>query len=369
MACKNVNLEHQLILSAAESLLANNIPFCLFRYPNEMRWALAIPDDILPHEKQTTFWSVPFSKHHSAAKEIKLGVVIPGFINKLFIQKIKSLEVCPPFEEKDLPEETSRQHYFNAISHYLSDIRSGKLSKAILSRVVYADRPADFDVLQCFSRLADAYAGTFVHLLVHPDAGIWLGASPELLLKKRDDVLDVMALAGTQARNANHNYQWRDKEIQEHLMVAQHIERVMAMHHCSLSHKDLMTTVETGKVAHLKTDYRFLSDVNVSLEPLLKDLHPTPAVGGLPVNESMQCIASYEGYDRTYYTGFIGTTDFRSEADFYVNLRCMQVGKQHIAVYAGGGITAGSDPREEWDETVLKSRTMLEHIKMVKECL
>lgn len=194
-----------------------------------------------------------------------------------------------------------------------------------------------------------------------------MGATPELLLRKRGTDFYTMALAGTQARQPEASYQWREKEKEEHEMVGRHIEEVFENNRCSLLRKGTTETIESGKVAHLKTDYVFHETSAGSLKKLLSELQPTPAVGGLPVRESVDSILKQEGYDREYYCGFLGETDFSQTADLYTNLRCMQIGKEKIAVYAGGGITAASDPQEEWEETILKSKTMMEKILPVKE--
>ncbi len=173
-----------------------------------------------------------------------------------------------------------------------------------------------------------------------------------------------MALAGTQARHpAGLEYKWHSKEIEEHQMVNQHIEQVLKKYACAIIDKKALQTVESARVAHLKTDYIFEETKKTELAALLKDLHPTPSIGGLPVKNGIDCILQNEGYDRKYYCGFIGETNFSDTTNLYINLRCLQVGKDHLAIYVGGGITAASNPEDEWNETILKSKTMSEKIQ------
>jgi isochorismate synthase len=92
---------------------------------------------------------------------------------------------------------------------------------------------------------------------------------------------------------------------------------------------------------------------------LLLKLHPTPAVGGIPKNASLEFIKANEGYDREFYSGFLGPMDPKKGSRLYVNLRCLQLLEKDALLYAGAGITAGSNPESEWDETEHKLRTLL----------
>ena len=95
---------------------------------------------------------------------------------------------------------------------------------------------------------------------------------------------------------------------------------------------------------------------------LALSLHPTPAVGGLPRQAAVEYILKNEGYDRSFYTGFFGVTR-NNEANFWVNLRCMQLFKNGLVLYAGGGITAASSPQLECEETCNKLQTLTSIIK------
>ena len=91
---------------------------------------------------------------------------------------------------------------------------------------------------------------------------------------------------------------------------------------------------------------------------MLQLLHPTPAVCGLPKEEAYHFIIEHEGYDRSYYSGFIGWLDTKGKTDLYVNLRCMNILPQTFTLYAGGGLLAASQLEDEWQETEDKLDTM-----------
>src|SRR6202021_687877 len=92
---------------------------------------------------------------------------------------------------------------------------------------------------------------------------------------------------------------------------------------------------------------------------LVSELHPTPAVCGIPLNDATQFIKETEGYDRGYYTGFLGPCNMDGKTELYVNLRCAELFADCINLYVGGGITKDSIPENEWEETEMKSKTLL----------
>ena len=127
--------------------------------------------------------------------------------------------------------------------------------------------------------------------------------------------------------------------------------------------------MKAGQLIHLKSDIHGTLKVGADLKNLLSVLHPTPAVCGFPKEVARSFILKNEGYDRSYYSGFLGefNTDFQSKGnatDLYVNLRCVQIkiderSKSSTAhLYVGGGITAQSNPEHEWIETINKATTI-----------
>lgn len=353
-----------IISSVARILLDKNIGFCIYRLPDEDNFHLAIEDNYPGAKNGSTFLMTPFPVR-SKAKSLTFSVITDTALDSdpflKFVQNLPSrASINVP-----LPTETTHQEYFRRANIFLDQIRSGNLKKVVLSRTFNIDKPEKFNPLLTFEHLAVSYPRTFVYLSLHPESGMWMGATPEMLLKKRGTELSTVALAGTQPRKEKGEYYWRSKERDEHQILWDHIENIFGKYECTLVKREGPKTVESGQVAHLKTDFVFREKEATDIKSLINDLHPTPAVGGLPVDEALSCIEKYEGYDRRYYTGVIGQTNFFDTADLYVNLRCMQIGSEKIAIYVGGGITAASDPQEEWEETVVKSKTLLDKLRMV----
>ncbi len=122
-------------------------------------------------------------------------------------------------------------------------------------------------------------------------------------------------------------------------------------------------TVVAGQLLHLRTDFEV--DLNAVPFPslgtdMLRLLHPTSAVGGMPKAAALEFLRRHEGYDRAYYSGFLGPVNVAAPgvARLFVNLRCLQVRAHDAILYAGTGLTVDSDPAREWQETEMKLQTV-----------
>lgn len=122
-------------------------------------------------------------------------------------------------------------------------------------------------------------------------------------------------------------------------------------------------TIRAGNLLHLRTDVQGELKPNTELKKCIDILHPTPAVCGLPKDLAKVFIEENEGYNREFYTGYLGEInyDFNTNeiaTNLFVNLRCMKIVNQQATIFVGCGITKDSDPDAEWEETVNKSKIM-----------
>lgn len=349
------------IISLCRLLLQKGIAFAVYRFPGTREYQLAIQEGIPAGSPATRFIIAPFRTTKRCPGVWLQKVEHEALYEKIYhyVQRLSD----QPINWGMLPQEITKEEYLKKIDQYQDMIRHQGLLKAILSRTHVVEKPPGFDFFEFFCTLTRAYPETFVSLFYLPGSGIWTGASPELLIKREHSLLRTLALAATLPRNGEATYAWREKEQKEHAMVRQHIETVFAKNNCSLIQRKGPYSFETGQVAHLRTDYLFEYKNEGNLQNLLDDLHPTPAVGGLPVARAMACIRSHEGYCRDFYSGFLGETNGRDYAHLFINLRCMRIGEKEMAFYIGGGISAGSDAEEEWNETVQKSLTLRNLVK------
>jgi isochorismate synthase len=196
-----------------------------------------------------------------------------------------------------------------------------------------------------------------VYVFNIPGKGIWMGASPEVLLTGDNHKLLTTALAGTQKLDAKDldQIRWSNKEIEEHAFIELFLESEFNGLEIDYS-KSATYTKAAGKMCHIKSDFVLKSESRLNL--VLNAIHPGPALSGYPKNAAMELLNKAEPHDREFYTGFLGPVGSDNKLHVYVNLRCMQVFKNGFLLYLGGGITKDSNPKSEWEETELKASTM-----------
>ncbi|MCZ4408103.1 isochorismate synthase [Cryomorphaceae bacterium 1068] len=304
----------------------------------------------------------PFMVYRIPGKEIELADLNgqTNFIIKPWQGGAFSLQSSNSSQKSRFQRQTSKEGYRVSFAKYMEAFQSGNIQKAILSSIIQEEKPKDFDPIDYFFRLCESYPNAFAYLLYHPSLGTWCGASPEILLEGSGDEYSTVALAGTQPTNPSQEYDWGEKEVEEHELVNEHIRAILEKGGATEIRETAPYTIQAANVVHLKTDFRF--KYGKSVRSLLDQLHPTPAVAGLPTAASIELIQAAEKHDRGLYTGYLGILS-ESETRVFVNLRCMQIGERDLALYAGGGITAKSDMEAEWMETRLKAKTLLNLLK------
>ena len=254
----------------------------------------------------------------------------------------------------------SKDDYLKLIEKTVAEIREGALSKVIISRQIPITRP-DNSLGATFFQLHDQTPNAFTYLVNLPVAGIWMGATPEVLIKSDGEQFETVSLAGTQVRKPGaEEYYWSTKDIEEQAFVSRYMLDVFFNFDIHKYKTKGPETLESGKVAHLKTSFFFpVEKIEKCLGDFIADLHPTPAVCGLPKDLAAEFILKNETHERKYYTGYLGPWRLNQQVSLFVNLRCMEITPSEFILYAGGGITSRSVPEKEWDETNQKARTLL----------
>jgi isochorismate synthase len=335
-----------------------NLPFVVYRKPNESLVSAMVQNNNelfeLKNFNETGFVFAPFSK-------LETKIVFPISHSTLFsidISNIKELEISyknTEFQEF-IKNENEKKHHISLVSKAIDCIQKNEAKKIVVSRkeVLKFDR---FNVFEVYKKMLQRYQNAFVYLWYHPKVGCWMGASPEKLIHCSDDKFETMALAGTQAFDDKVAVVWNEKEKIEQQFVTDYILKIIKKHVKSIVHTKPYT-VKAGNLLHLRTDISGTLLPNKNLESLINNLHPTPAVCGLPKEVATSFILKNEGYHRSFYSGYLGTLNVNNESNLFVNLRCMEIKENTLSIYIGGGITASSNPKNEWEETVNKAQVM-----------
>jgi isochorismate synthase len=252
------------------------------------------------------------------------------------------------------PGHTKKEHFLQWTSAAINAIKGGQFQKIVAARV-QEKKPDKFDPVAHFLALCEEYPEAFCYLWHSPSTGTWMGASPELLLERAGENIRSMALAGTRAEN---EVPFGAKEKEEQGFVLRYLEEVLDPW---LKEKVIADQIRTrsGHLYHLKNEVKgILKTDQPDMGKLIRELHPTPAVAGLPKAGAIAFIEQHEGFDRSYYSGFLGPVS-SDHSKLFVNLRCMQTLHDTQYVYAGAGLTADSDPQKEWQETEEKTKVVL----------
>jgi len=262
----------------------------------------------------------------------------------------------------------TKEEYIHTVEEAVVTIRESDLSKVIVSRQIPVDRPTR-SLESIFHDLHNQTPNAFTYLINLPATGTWMGATPEVLLRSEGRSFETVSLAGTQVRKYDlDDYCWKTKDIEEQAFVSRYMLEVF---HLFDIHKYRTTgpeTLESGKVAHLKTSFFFPAEkIENCLGDFVAELHPTPAVCGLPKNLADEFIMKNEKHDRKYYAGYLGPWKLNQQVNLFVNLRCMEITHDQFILYAGGGITSKSIPEREWEETIQKAKTLLDVINTEPE--
>ena len=338
------------LIKQARSHKANNLPFVLYQLPNQ-----------------------PLVKglfQNNTALNYTSNFLESGFVFSPF-DGDKSILLAPDvIKEADFEREAldlnkslatikeDKATHIKLVEKAITTIKAKVLKKVVVSRKIeVATKKDEFKI---FKDLLNTYPNAFKYLWYHPKIGMWIGATPETLLKVEGNTFTTTSLAGTLPVLEGQSPQWTKKEIEEQQLVTDYIitnlkEKVNDINATPA------TSVKAGKLWHLKSVITGSYTKEFNLGKILKILHPTPAVCGIPKEMSKEFILSNETYDREFYTGFLGELNYKKDnaTNLFVNLRCLKLENLNATVFVGGGITAGSNAESEWKETQAKSRTML----------
>lgn len=333
------------VLEEINTLLSKQVPFVCYVKPNEAVWNLLVQqnDEIIDFIGQAGFVFMPF---HEGKQ-----VVIPFEGNTFSQGNIENLE--NKLTENFTSESNQKETFEDLVSKGVSAIQQGEFDKVVLSRKLILKE--QIAIVETFQNLISTYPTAFRYLFFHPKIGLWMGATPEQLVKINQNEFETVALAGTQLYSEN--VIWATKEIEEQQFVTDYIVTKVKDKVNNLIVSDAKI-VKAGNLAHLKSFISGELTADFQANDLIKALHPTPAVCGLPKEKAIDFILKNEGYDRKYYAGFLGEYNTNNQTDLFVNLRCLEVENDVVNIYVGCGITKDSNPEKEFIETENKSMTM-----------
>lgn len=262
--------------------------------------------------------------------------------------------------------QTSRETYGADFRCFHDALKTGQFAKLVLSRCADVSTEDLPDAFSLFESACQRYPRLFISLTFTPRSGLWLMATPEILLEGDGHCWRTIALAGTmrlsgaQLEGEGEGVTWSTKNIQEQRYVASYIANCLERLGSEVTEEGPQT-VRAANLVHLRSDFTFRMQQHNGVGDVLHELHPTPAVCGLPKHESIRFILEHEHSPRKYYSGFMGPLGVHPSSvptHIYVSLRCMLMTPQVCRLYAGGGLLKDSEEELEWQETEAKMETM-----------
>ena len=266
----------------------------------------------------------------------------------------------------------TREQYAGGVRDALARIAAGRLEKVVLGRCldVVSEPPLRAD--EVVGRLIATRPGRYVFSVpLTADAGggpVLVGASPELLVRRRGAEVSCLPLAGSVPRSPDPTEDLRradallasTKDLEEHAFVVDQI--VAALRPVSLA----LEADPAPRLLATDTLWHLASSITATVAPggpsalhLARLLHPTPAVGGVPTDAALAAIEEIEGPGlRGPLAGAVGWVDGAGDGEFAVAIRAGVLHGNHLRLFAGAGIVAGSDPDAEVRETSAKLTTM-----------
>jgi salicylate biosynthesis isochorismate synthase/menaquinone-specific isochorismate synthase len=245
-------------------------------------------------------------------------------------------------------------------------IGSTRLSKVVLAREVVVSAASAHDPAAIFGALRAQFPSCFCFCCGTPEAA-FLGASPELLVRRAGASVSTVALAGSTRRSSDpavddhlaEQLLRSEKNRLEQRIVAERIVRALRPHAVWVEQSPEPEVIKVANIQHLATPViAQLAESHSAIE-LAGVLHPTPAVGGEPWPAAAEAIAQLERMDRGWYAGPVGWMDATEDGEFCVALRSALLRDRDAHLFAGVGVVSGSDPAAELAETEVKLGALL----------
>jgi anthranilate synthase component I len=279
----------------------------------------------------------------------------------------------PGVRPAELQANFSHADFQEAVERCKEYIRAGDIFQVVLSQRFSGALAADpFDIYRALRTINPSPYMFFLRF----GETLVIGASPEVLVRKEDERVEVRPIAGTRPRGATPEL---DRLLETELLAdpKERAEHIMLI---DLGRNDLGRVCRTGsvEVSELMVIERYshvmhiVSNVRGLLEPghdafsVFRATFPAGTLSGAPKIRAMEIIEELEPCRREVYGGAVGYFSFSGNMDMAIAIRTLVVQKDRIHLQAGAGIVADSDPEAEYQETLNKARGVLKAINMAQ---
>lgn len=332
--------------------------------------ALCLPEVLLQQQGGSCTLACSFD----TSTEKDLTHLIDGWMDMLTqLIEAAAQPPGPPGHQTNLPlihSEPSKGDWINWVRKAKQDIGKGLIEKVVLARQIHVRAERRLNPVRLISTLSCLYPDS-VLFATRQKNFTFAAASPEHLLSCRNSMIRSDAVAGTLPRAADETKDQLlgqallddPKSQHEHQLVVENIQAVLQAICSEVQPIKPPQLKRLRALQHLWTELSGTLKPDIGLFEAAEQLHPTAAVNGTPVQQARVWLEQNESLSRGWYTGAAGWIDAKGDGELAVLIRCVQLLGYDAELYAGAGITAGSDPQSEYEEIELKLGAMLEALE------
>ncbi|MDX2239333.1 MAG: isochorismate synthase [Leptolyngbyaceae cyanobacterium bins.302] len=263
-------------------------------------------------------------------------------------------------------EVATTETFKRSVRSALQSIQAQQFNKIVLAHAVDVVSANPFHPVACLNNLRQLYPNCYLFAVHNGMGQAFLGASPERLVWVQNRQLITDALAGSAPRGQTLREDAllatallnSEKDNYEHQVVVDFITQKLTALGLTPQLSPLKL-LQLSNIQHLHTPIQATLPASVHLLDVLAELHPTPAVAGLPRDVACAEIDRQEPFERSLYAAPIGWVNHRGEGEFAVGIRSALIDGCRARLFAGAGIVAGSDPERELAEVQLKLQALL----------
>lgn len=263
-------------------------------------------------------------------------------------------------------DESEKSNWVKRVNNALNQISGNEFQKIVLSRQVEIKLAEEINIYDTLTRLEENYPRCYI-FAYRKNKSIFFGASPEMLARIKDGWVEADALAGSIQRGATKAEDERletellqsKKNISEQKAVVDFITNSFSQFSDEIVFNENPIIRKLPNIQHLWTPIKARLKGNDNIFTILKDIHPTPAICGVPWSNALVSIKKMENHSRGLFAGMIGWFNFENEGEFAVAIRSALARNDKVYAFAGCGIVEGSDPEQEYNEAELKLKPIL----------
>ena len=274
-------------------------------------------------------------------------------------------EIEPPTVQR-VTENPTSVDYGEQVKSALEHLTASETQKVVLARSLQIELSEALDAGGVLVRMREREPSCSLYGFSISETTRMVGASPELLLSRKGSTISSNPLAGTVSldddANPDHVLTESEKDLEEHRLVVEAISNGLRGSTDSLEAPDTPSLVTLRSVAHLGTLITGeLSDPHTeTLIDLLRSIHPTPAIAGVPRAAALDIISQLESFQRRFFGGAVGWINGSGDGELVLAIRGAILEANSVTISAGAGVVIGSSPEGERKETLAKLRSIID---------